>query len=525
MSEKEVLKLVVKYLGLNAKVSFKPSRREMTDFETRMLVWNFWHDNSSESTNTTDLTRLLITARPQIQEDLPLMSSVCEVVKRNRSYFQSIWKTVTKTYAELHQTYNNTYPTNKVSYGTFFALKPFYVHHASDRDLVMCCCKLHLHARWSIKALISLLTKQEIAFPPQDYDGFFNFLYEQCTKEEYTYICWECTPDRKLVCSEIMNKWNILKAIANESPDDETVLFTEFQNLVKYDTKGEPIKDKKGEIVKRLTPVQHNINATYLISFIEDLLPVIIHHRNHLKHYRSTIKKFTKMMNPIYLDIDFAENLTLGMKFEPQSLHWVKIQITVHSGILKFDMFDKQYHPYISDSRVHDQAFVKLVLVKMLDSVTIPEGAIIIIESDNCSSQYKSAHHFQDIQDLANKYGCTIIRVFGIAGHGKGEVDHVGGVAKVAVRQEIARGYIYTKAHEICEYLHEKFGKKTAPVYHCHEMKVKQLEEERQRNRYRKFDTVEGSSSFHVMVFQPNSQTFRASPRLCVCDSCVLKPG
>ena len=47
----------------------------------------------------------------------------------------------------------------------------------------------------------------------------------------------------------------------------------------------------------------------------------------------------------------------------------------------------------------------------------------IIIESDNCSGQYKSAQHFLDMQVLSNRLNKPIIRIYGIAGHGKGEVS------------------------------------------------------------------------------------------------------
>ena len=44
-----------------------------------------------------------------------------------------------------------TFPDHEVAYGTFLALKPFYVRGTTSSDLEMCCCKLHLHANWSIK--------------------------------------------------------------------------------------------------------------------------------------------------------------------------------------------------------------------------------------------------------------------------------------------------------------------------------------------------------------------------------------
>ena len=78
------------------------------------------------------------------------------------------------------------------------------------------------------------------------------------------------------------------------------------------------------------------------------------------------------------------------MKYEPQSLHWSHEQVTVYSGIMKVKG-EKSYYPYFSDSLKHDQVFVKKVLEDMLSDIEIPQETTIVIESDNCTSQYKSA--------------------------------------------------------------------------------------------------------------------------------------
>lgn len=214
-----------------------------------------------------------------------------------------------------------------MSYGMFFLLKPFYVRHA----------------------LIN--------------DDFFSYLYKNCEKDDQTYISWSCVDNSKL-CSHVQSKWNELKLVANPSPENETISFTEFQKVTIIDKKSEVVLSKNGQSSKRLTPVKQQVNASYLIRFIENLLPTLIHHRNMLKHYRSTVYQFKSMGSSLYADIDFSENLTLGMKFEPQSMHWVRSQITVHSAILFLDS-EKQYRAYTSDDRVHDQAFVKLAIKKI----------------------------------------------------------------------------------------------------------------------------------------------------------------
>ena len=174
--------------------------------------------------------------------------------------------------------------------------------------MIMCCCKIHLPTHWSIRAFIRCIEKQEILLPIPDYFTFFPFLYTDCPRDDSTHVSWECYPVKKNLCAHITEKWGQLKEMA---------------------------------------------------SFTDALLPEITYHQNMLKLYRSSIKMFYQLFPAVHLDIDFSENLTIEVKFEPLSLHWV------HSGIVNINV-EKSYHPYVSDSRVHDQAFVKLAMIAML---------------------------------------------------------------------------------------------------------------------------------------------------------------
>ena len=69
----------------------------------------------------------------------------------------------------------------------------------------------------------------------------------------------------------------------------------------------------------------------------------------------------------------------------------------MHSAILK-NSGEKSYHPYLSNDHKHDQVFVHLAIEEMLKETKINPDMHIIIESDNCSQQYKSAPHFYHLQ-------------------------------------------------------------------------------------------------------------------------------
>ena len=234
------------------------------------------------------------------------------------------------------------------------------------------------------------------------------------------------------MCEDITNNFSeVLQLLQNN--EEKTIPFTYFDKQIQYDDDGKVILNKKEKPVKKLVPVKENATAKFLIEFLRNMLPNIINHRNMLKLYRNIKGAFLNTLNTVYMDIDFSENLTIGINWEPQETHWTKTQVTVHSGLVKLDE-EKVYHPYISNSRLHDQVFVHQALEEMIERT----NKRLLIESDNCSGQYKSSHHFFHLQSLSNQLNKIIIHLYGIAQHGKGEVDHVGGVAKVAVRREVS---------------------------------------------------------------------------------------
>ena len=93
--------------------------------------------------------------KPHIQINLEFVSTMNTVRQQNRLFYQSIHKIVEVPFKELFVKYiKENSESDHVSWGAFIALKPFYVRHTSSKDMEMCCCKLHLHARWSISALL-----------------------------------------------------------------------------------------------------------------------------------------------------------------------------------------------------------------------------------------------------------------------------------------------------------------------------------------------------------------------------------
>ena len=316
---------------------------------TCVAVWEFWHEHCFESTNTTQLAKLRVTNRNKIQTNLEFSPSVTIVKQRNKQFYQSIWKIAEKPYQVLYRKFLISNSNFSLSWGSFLALRPFYICHSTLKDMEICCCLLHLHARWSINAIIQCAKKQNIPLESFDsYTMFFKALTEQCSNHDYTYISWQCTPD-KTICQDISSNWECLKLFLVESSNgDLTVPFNYFQET--------NIITKKGKETKRFKLLKTDADMVFLVNFVDNILAKLIYHRNILKYYRNTQSIFESLFDSVSIDIDFAENLTVPVKYEPQSLHSAHEQVTVHSGIMKVN--GEKTYPYFSDSLKHDQVFV-----------------------------------------------------------------------------------------------------------------------------------------------------------------------
>ena len=415
----------------------------MKPLETCQKARKFWHDNLTQSTLTSKPARLPVRDKPKIQTSLDFKESMIQPSKCGISSLVTTWQTTEQSYVELLTLYNVTQPENQISYGTFYALKPFYIRGATTADIEMCCCKKHLQARWSIKALLDSAKKQNITLPFTSYATFFDFLTADCEKSKMTYLKWECSPDSTAICSDIKQKWEHLKE--EILPQENKEVKVSMQKFVKEGTG--KISEKTGKETVKLVPKYEKLNLSEMISLIDEFVD-IIHHRNQLKHFCTVIPMINvSFANTLCIDIDFSENLKIPVKWEPQSPHWHHDQITFHSGIVKVNDY-KYYYIHTSEDRNHDNVFVDEVLLQMIED-SPSTTKTVLINGDNCSNQYKCIQHFSKLQDLGTNKGKTIVCIWSIAGHGKGEVDHVGGLGKVTIRQAIAGGHLVKEVYEM----------------------------------------------------------------------------
>ena len=171
----------------------------------------------------------------------------------------------------------------------------------------------------------------------------------------------------------------------------------------------------------------------------------------------------------------------------------------------------------MSEDKTHDNVFVDKALTQMVNDA--PRKNMILINSDNCSNQYKCVQH---LQNLADENDATIIRIWSIAGHGKGEVGHVGGLSKVTIRRVIAGGQLIKKIDEMVDYLESKFSDKTYPRYVFRDISPKILEDKRMEDHMKKYSCLQQSNRNSLF---PQTST-NASPNDIVDDwGQVIKGG
>lgn len=158
------------------------------------------------------------------------------------------------------------------------------------------------------------------------------------------------------------------------------------------------------------------------------------------------------------IDIDFSEKLKVPITCQAQSEHWNEKTVIIHSWIIKQNG-TKSYHAYLSDDTIQDKSFVNNVLQKMLSECDIFQISNLIVKSDNCFSQYKCAKKFYGLSQIANQFNVNVIHIFVIAGHGKGQVDQVGGLAKDTIRREVAAEKNFSNANDMVHCLSENMLK------------------------------------------------------------------
>ena len=126
---------------------------------------------------------------------------------------------------------------------------------------------------------------------------------------------------------------------------------------------------------------------------------------------------------------------------------------------------------------------------------------------------------------LSNKLNIQIIRVYGIPGHGKNEVDCCSGVAKIAIRNEVSKGKPFSSAEDRTNFLSNKFANFIDPKYMFKVINSEELNVSCKADQKIQFKPIKGWSQFRVVIFTPKSSFVKVAPYLCICERCLVQIG
>ena len=119
-------------------------------------------------------------------------------------------------------------------------------------------------------------------------------------------------------------------------------------------------------------------------------------------------------LEPIY-HMDYSENITQSIKYEPQEPHFNKKQYSLHCTV-KHEEDKSKYFYNFSDELNHNFAFTYSVVKHLIH--LDPELEIIRIKSDNCSTKCASKNIFGKYKQLASEKGIPVICYHGVSSHG-----------------------------------------------------------------------------------------------------------
>ena len=340
------------------------------------------------------------------------------------------------------------------------------------------------------------------------YDVFKSYLLQSCVRDTYSVLCEDCESGQ---CGHWEKHFSGLtskiSAVATKNKITKKFTYTRFEYV------------KTEEFGTKLQPITSPQSLEEISAYLGSKLHKFIEHSNTYLRERTLwkiLKPFTISNQSALIVIDFSENLSIPVQNEPQTMYWVRKQVSIMSVISETPL--KTYYGHLSESRIHDQVYTKESIVEIIRS--IPPQEQYVIRSDN-ANHFKCAQCFYDLQIISDEFLATIVRVYGISGHCKGEVDSADRHIKNAIRNRIRAGDYILDTDDCLAALNEKFCDYTNPSYSFRKIEAEKLIEKRNEVLKLDFKRVDGTMDFHVLVFKPFQKFFHASNVICVCENCI----
>ena len=380
--------------------------------------------------------------------------------------------------------------TEKCSLSTFLKYKPFYITSPTEREKESCLCKKCLNMHLLLDGVNNF--RKTIKLSPHNsatefiencevfYPGFFESAkYEQAIEKFPEFMSQSETLFYQFEMKEECYFKNGVKKTYNRTARVDK-------------------KEKVSDVVKNI------LHQAVLY----------LRHRSHVDNVSKVLPLIKESFDGKYIELDFSENIAMKRKSEAQDSHFSGKPFSLHCAIVEPELPKYVYH--LSDDTTHDSFFVHKVLIDIIERWSI-SNETVIIKSDNAPTQYKNKYAFRSMQNLADTYNITIIRLYGAAGHDKGLIDAMSsfGVKSILRRDRIAFNKWFDNSEEICSYLTQRYDDRMMYAV----IDPESLDSSRQM---RDMLVLDGCMKGHIFLYKPNSTNVLFREYLCDCRNCLF---
>ena len=361
------------------------------------------------------------------------------------------------TVRELYKEFASKYPDYKISAALFYRCKPFYISPATEQEMECCLCSkcLNPHAlyttlRRNMKDLPRSMSEYLTMFFECSQDGHINYPKIECIKGTCENNC----------------------CIMDESRSDKYVdIWRKKVSFYQFETVEESYYNKAGEkkFYKRTACKDYTDQTIHHVyQIFQDCARTYLLHRNHTLLDKVYWNQYLEQTDAAVVWMDYSQNIKLTEKNQAQSAHFSGKQQTLHDSLINYQGCNL-YAYHLSDDTNHDSIMTTEILSGIISNhPEIIEMGILVLRSDNCSTQYKSRFVFKSLLDLAKKHNIHIDFFYGKAGYDHRLIDAMAwfGCKGPMQKEIIAKDRWFKGGKEMCDFLEEHFDGDKTKEYH-----------------------------------------------------------
>lgn len=344
---------------------------------------------------------------------------------------------LTDTIRNVYKLYQSEHNT-KISFTTFYRLKPFWVVSPKESERDTCLCKLCENIRLTSKALVSLNVIQS-----QDKQELFKHIV--CNEKNKTCMYRKC-----LKCKN--NRMKVPKNKLNDTVEWKYWITREKQIT----------KNGKEKVITTVVKETRQTKVSELMDTFNDDLSRYAKHCFNIASQNNYYMKLKGSLDEsqALICVDFSENYVGKMGKEIQSMHFgaSKPQLSLHTGIFYVGQNPGVSFTTVSDCLEHGPAGVWGHLMPILDMMkkSNPKVDKLHIFSDGPVTQYKQKGNFYIFSRQMEKLNMSGTWNYHESGHGRGIPDGIGAVVKRIANRVVLNGEDVMSAHEFVEKVQER---------------------------------------------------------------------